>query len=101
MLSKLLLHTSRVKLLCDLILRSQCFKELKEFCWIVSFILIATLHISSRLRHVRFGSVYYLSSSTAETLCVLCITSVQPRWNYSSFAWNSNTSTDSYKLERV
>jgi hypothetical protein len=42
-----------------------------------------------------------ISFSTADSLCVLHTTLLQPKLEYASVAWNSFTSTDSAKLKGI
>jgi hypothetical protein len=59
-------------------------------------------YISSQGLNI-LGLIRYITSSfsTPHSLSVLCMAFVQPKLEYASIAWNSITSTDSSKLERV
>jgi hypothetical protein len=84
------------------ILRSQCVKDL-------GVLLDSKLYFHHHVDYISsqglkmLGFIRYITSSfsTPHSLSVLYTTFVRPKLEYASVAWNSVTSTDSSKLERL
>jgi hypothetical protein len=84
------------------ILRSQCVKDLGVLLDSKLCFHHHVDYISSQVLKM-LGLIRYITSSfsTPHSLTVLYTTLVRPKLEYAYVAWNSTTSTDSSKLERV
>jgi hypothetical protein len=90
------------KLCSNLVTRSQCVKDL-------GVLLDCELYFHQHVDYIFFagfkmlGLIRYITSSfsTLESLLVLYSSLVRSKFEYASVVWNSVTSTDSAKLQRV
>jgi hypothetical protein len=94
--------SSRYKLGDSCISRTNCVKDLgvfiesKLYCHShVDYILSQSIKLLGQIRNITF------SFSTLDNLLILYFSLVRPKLECASVVWNSITSTDAKKLERI